>query len=84
MRMVMLCLLFVFGAGPISAESPAVALTGGRIVAISPRERVRDERAEIVEVLERNHWNIPRAAGELGMHRTTLWRKVKKLGIEVP
>ena len=42
------------------------------------------ERQLIEECLYRNMWSIPRAAKELGMHRTTLWRKVKSLGIERP
>jgi PAS domain S-box-containing protein len=42
------------------------------------------ERQQIVEVLVRNFWSLPRAARELGMHRTTLWRKVRRLGIERP
>ncbi len=35
------------------------------------------------EALARNRFNVSAAARELGMHRTTLWRKLKKLGIEV-
>lgn len=41
-----------------------------------------DERSRLVECLQRHHWNIPRAARELGMHRTSLWRKVKRLGLD--
>ena len=42
------------------------------------------ERRQLIECLERNRWNIPRAARKLGMHRTTLWRKVKRLEICIP
>ena len=42
------------------------------------------ERQQITECLQRNLWSIPRAAMELGMHRTTLWRKVKRMGISRP
>ncbi len=38
----------------------------------------------LVEALRRNNWNRQRAAAELGMHKTTLWRKIKKLGINLP
>jgi transcriptional regulator with PAS, ATPase and Fis domain len=31
--------------------------------------------------LERNQWNRSRTATELGIHTTTLWRKMKRLGI---
>jgi PAS domain S-box-containing protein len=41
-------------------------------------------RQGLVECLERNLWNISRAAQELGIHRTTLWRKLKKYDISKP
>jgi PAS domain S-box-containing protein len=42
------------------------------------------ERVDLLACLERNHWSVPRAARELGVHRTTLWRRLKRLGIERP
>lgn len=47
-------------------------------------KRSSDERSRIVECLQRHRWNIPRSAHELGMHRTTLWRKARKLGLLRP
>lgn len=44
-------------------------------------ERSLDERELIVETLNRYRGNRSRAAAELGMHRSTLWRKMKTLGI---
>jgi PAS domain S-box-containing protein len=38
----------------------------------------------IRETLRRKGWNRTAAARELGMHKTTLWRKIKRLGIELP
>ena len=38
----------------------------------------------IYEALERNRWSRNATARELGIHPTTLWRKIKKLGIELP
>jgi PAS domain S-box-containing protein len=38
----------------------------------------------ICEVLQRNQWNRQAAAAELGIHTTTLWRKIKHLGIKSP
>jgi PAS domain S-box-containing protein len=38
----------------------------------------------IIEALRRNGWNRERTARELGMHKTTLWRKIKRLGLELP
>lgn len=38
----------------------------------------------IVSTLERNLWNREAAAAELGMHKTTLYRKIRKLNISLP
>ncbi|MCK4236710.1 MAG: sigma 54-interacting transcriptional regulator, partial [Candidatus Krumholzibacteria bacterium] len=38
----------------------------------------------ITEALRRNNWNRQATARELGLHKTTLWRKIKSLGIELP
>ena len=45
------------------------------------------ERDHILRALERTGWVLagPRGAAELlGMNRSTLWSRMKKLGIEVP
>jgi len=42
----------------------------------------REEKQTILEALMRNQWNRQRAARELGMDRTTLWRKMKRMGIQ--
>ena len=42
------------------------------------------ESAYLVEVLRRNGWNRRKTAAELGVHKTTLWRKMRKLGISPP
>lgn len=42
------------------------------------------ETAFIVETLKKNNWHRNKTARELGMHKTTLWRKIKKLGIKIP
>jgi PAS domain S-box-containing protein len=41
------------------------------------------ERIYINEALRKNGWNRKKTAEELGMHKTTLWRKMKKLGIRI-
>ena len=38
----------------------------------------------IRDVLARNSWNRTAAARELGIHKTTLHRKIRRLGIELP
>ncbi len=42
------------------------------------------ERSYIFEALKRNHWNRAATASEMGIHPTTLWRKMKRLDIEAP
>ncbi|HPC84118.1 MAG TPA: sigma 54-interacting transcriptional regulator [Thermoanaerobaculaceae bacterium] len=47
--------------------------------------RLRAAEAEaILEALRRNHGNRQAAARALGMHRATLFRKVRKLGVALP
>ncbi len=46
-----------------------------------PVEAGAPERARIVSVLERYHWNRQRAAEALGLSRSTLWRRMPDLGI---
>jgi transcriptional regulator with PAS, ATPase and Fis domain len=38
----------------------------------------------ILEVLKKNNWNRSATAAQLGVHTSTLWRKIKRLKIEVP
>ena len=40
------------------------------------------ERQIILEVLESNNWNRHATADELGINRTTLYKKMKRLGLE--
>ncbi len=42
------------------------------------------ERQIILEVLETNHWNRQATAEALGINRTTLYKKMKRLGLEEP
>jgi transcriptional regulator with PAS, ATPase and Fis domain len=42
------------------------------------------ERAYLIEALKRNRWNRTAAAAEMGIHPTTLWRKMRRLNIETP
>lgn len=51
---------------------------------VLPPESVLSEKDQILSVLERTGWNRSRAARLLGMHRTTIWRKMKEYDIEVP
>jgi transcriptional regulator with PAS, ATPase and Fis domain len=50
----------------------------------SPRDALNDvERNMIISVLERNNRNRTLAARELNINPSTLWRKMKKLGIDI-
>lgn len=40
------------------------------------------ERQIIIDALEQNHWNRQETAAMLGINRTTLYKKMKKFGIE--
>ncbi len=42
------------------------------------------ERRTILSVLKENHWNRLATARQLGIHKTTLFRKIRKLRIELP
>jgi len=42
------------------------------------------ERSYIYEALSRNDWNRSATAAEMGIHPTTLWRKMRRLNIELP
>jgi DNA-binding NtrC family response regulator len=42
------------------------------------------EARTIIDALKRNSYNRLAAARELGMHKSTLFRKIKKLGITLP
>jgi transcriptional regulator of acetoin/glycerol metabolism len=48
---------------------------------LTPQRLPDLEREMIREVLERSDWNRDQAARELGMHRSTLWRKVQRYGL---
>jgi PAS domain S-box-containing protein len=43
--------------------------------------RLHDAREELLRTLEAHRWNRGDAAAALGMDRSTLWRKMKRLGI---
>ncbi|MDX2435670.1 MAG: sigma 54-interacting transcriptional regulator [Acidobacteriota bacterium] len=50
----------------------------------SPATLEELEARFIHDVLERNSWNRSAAARELGIHKTTLHRKISRLGIDLP
>ncbi|MGA1842126.1 MAG: sigma 54-interacting transcriptional regulator [bacterium] len=42
------------------------------------------EAAFLINVLRQNNWNRLKAARQLGIHKATLYRKIKSLGLKVP
>ena len=42
------------------------------------------ERTMVYEALRKNNWNRKMTADQMGIHTTTLWRKIKRLNIQVP
>ncbi len=67
----------------VGIEHLPEAFSGDRARA-APEKSVswRDTEAGfIIRALERNRWHRTRTSSELGVHPSTLWRKMKKLGI---
>jgi len=78
-----------FLAGAIAGAAPATAAGGGALGAPEgpfdlAAELERRERAIILAVLERTRWRMSRAARELNLERSHLYKKLRALGIEKP
>ncbi|MBR2823819.1 MAG: sigma 54-interacting transcriptional regulator [Clostridia bacterium] len=58
----------------ISSESPSEDAAGDAAI-LNPRAQ------ELLNLLNRHHGNREKAAAELGVSKTTLWRRMKKYGI---
>lgn len=56
--------------------------TDEHIPARHPDSVAQFEKKRIMDALERNRYNRARTARELDMHVTTLWRKMRRYGIE--
>jgi transcriptional regulator of acetoin/glycerol metabolism len=46
--------------------------------------RLYPEKAHILVALPEHRWNQTKVAAELGISRTTLWRKMKRYDIGIP
>jgi len=68
---------------PIELLDLASEAGRGSHAEITPVTRAIDEESRIREALVKHDNNQTRAARELGMHRTTLWRKIKQYGIKL-
>ncbi|MCB1048880.1 MAG: sigma-54-dependent Fis family transcriptional regulator, partial [Calditrichaeota bacterium] len=65
-----------FGLRPVAAPSAATA--GSR-----PPLRGTDPRQEILEALEAVHWNVTAACRLLSVSRSTFYRRVAELGVDL-
>ena len=65
-----------------AAEAPPSSPAAAKEDLASYLERV--EREAILRVCERHHWRMTKAAAELGLERSHLYKKLKALGIERP
>lgn len=67
---------------PASVKTGAGTSSGG-LKAPMQEERAAGERSLITSALEETGGNITKASKKLGIHRTTLHKKIRKYGIEV-
>jgi DNA-binding NtrC family response regulator len=82
----------LLGKGPLVRidDLPTQLIAGQPVFSISPPQggkSLKDslcdpERAIIHETLKSNHWNRNATAEKLGINRTTLYKKMKKLGLD--
>jgi len=42
------------------------------------------EKDIILETLRKNDWNRKATAAQMGIHPSTLWRKIKRLNLKIP
>ncbi|MBP1732669.1 MAG: response regulator containing CheY-like receiver, AAA-type ATPase, and DNA-binding domain [Deltaproteobacteria bacterium] len=74
-RAVFLCRSTVVGMDDLPVQAQGSALKDSRRL-------LRDqEKSLILEALRRHNWNQKRAAAELGISDTTLWRKIKRFDL---
>ncbi|MEJ2616924.1 MAG: sigma 54-interacting transcriptional regulator [Ignavibacteriaceae bacterium] len=69
--------------GEILPEHLPESITDEHFISKNVKGESKDERELIIESLKRNKGNKSKAAVELGMHRSTLWRKIKELRVNI-
>jgi two-component system NtrC family response regulator len=68
---------------PTAALQPVIAAAeAGRIVSAGGEEEEEEgEREKLLRTLDVHRWSRKEAAASLGIDRTTLWRRMKRLGL---
>ncbi|RKX23137.1 MAG: Fis family transcriptional regulator [Candidatus Zixiibacteriota bacterium] len=51
---------------------------------VKPTSMNELESEYLRKALKKNNWSRKKTAEDIGIHKTTLWRKIKKFGIEIP
>jgi PAS domain S-box-containing protein len=73
---------FVLAAGPLIDIEHLPHWLVGTSLEVAPTDDLKEcERRVILSALERNEGNRASAAEELGMHKSTLYRKMRRLGL---
>ncbi len=76
---------FVLAAGSLIHVEHLPAWVRPTTPLVAEAETLEDlERAHILTTLRRNDYSRLATARQLGIHKTTLFRKIRKLGIELP
>ena len=70
------------GMSELQAEERGSTAVDSTSAAPRFEEKAAGEREQVIQVLRECRWNRSRAAARLGMHRTTLWRKMREWGIQ--
>ncbi|QEG21342.1 sigma-54-dependent transcriptional regulator [Mariniblastus fucicola] len=70
--------------GTVTQSSPQISVS-----ATGKRQTLKEalegpERVIILQCLQENNWNRNETADQLGINRTTLYKKMKKLGLDTP
>ncbi len=82
-RSFVLCRKGFIGIGHLPEELTARQTAAGGEAEVRSAHELIDAQS-IRAALERNHFNRLAAAEELGIHKTTLFRRMKRLGIPLP
>ncbi|MDI6808074.1 MAG: sigma 54-interacting transcriptional regulator [Candidatus Eisenbacteria bacterium] len=82
-RSFVICQQGLIGIGHLPEELTAHSMTTGADLSVRSAHDLVDAQA-IRAALDRNRCNRSAAARELGIHKTTLFRRIKKLGISLP